>query len=150
MINFQIEVDDLKKQKGELVMLAKYYDSMLNTSTRDLLDPFKIFDDIYSTTLSNHTNITKSSLYRVNTTEDGMTLSLDIPGVKSKDLSVQVTGRDVKVTGKLRGDEFKQLYRISKDYDPDTVDAQLEDGVLTLSFKKISSAVTKNIEVKVK
>lgn len=131
-------------------MLSKYYDSMLNTSHRDFLDPFKLFDDIYSTTFLNHPSITKSSLYRVETNDDGMTLSLDVPGVKSKDLTVQVAGRDISVIGKLRGDEFKQLYRISKDYDPETIDALLEDGVLTLKICKAHESKSRTIEVKLK
>jgi HSP20 family molecular chaperone IbpA len=128
-------------------MLTKYYDSMLKPSV-DLFDPFRVFDDIYFA--SKPRTYTQSSAYRTETTEDGMNLSVDLPGVKSTDLTVHATGRDVKITGKLRGEEFSHTYRVSKDYDVENPDAVLEDGVLTIRFKKSSSAKTKVIEVRSK
>ena len=120
-------------------MLTKYYDSMLKP---DLFDAF-----FYGLPPVK----TRSSVlndYRVDSNSDGLQLSVDLPGVKSKDLSVQVTGRDVSITGKARGEDIKHTYRISKDYDPDTVDAVLEDGVLTLTFKKSGGLEPKTVEVR--
>ena len=111
-------------------MLTKYYDTMLKPF--DTLDALRMFDDIYTPSWGLKPRSSASS-YRVNTTDTGLELSLDIPGVKSKDLSVQVTGRLLTVSGKVRGEDFKHTYRLSKDYDTDTVDATLEDGVLTSS-----------------
>ena len=128
-------------------MLTKYYDTML-TNTRDLIDPFKILDDAYFAPLQKKSTL--SSVYRVNTTETGLDLSIDLPGLKAKDLTVQTAGRDVKIAGKVRGEEFKHTYRLSKDYTPDDVEAVLEDGVLTLRFQKAQQASLKTVEVKVK
>jgi HSP20 family protein len=127
-------------------MLVNYYDSMLKTP--DLFDTFRLFDDYYGT--ASRSKKWTSSAYRTEATDSGLSLSIDLPGVKSTDLSVQVTGRDVKVTGKLRGEDFKHTYRLSREYDADTADASLEDGVLTLSFKKTAAASVKNIEIKLK
>lgn len=130
-------------------MLSRYYDSMLKDVAFEAFDPIRIFDNIYSIPLTHKNDIAKSSS-RVETNGDSMTLSLDIPGVKSKDLSVQVIGRDVKVSGKLRDAEFKQTYRISREYDLETIAAELEDGVLTLKFSKAPEIKSKMIDVKVK
>lgn len=124
-------------------MLTKYYDSMLKP-----FDTFRIFDDLYGTTWNLRAG-THTSSYRVNTTDRGLELSLDLPGVKSRDLSVKVTGRTLEVSGKLRDEDFRHTYRISKDFDPDTVDATLEDGVLTLMFDRLKEG-SKTIDVKLK
>ena len=121
---------------------------MLKTS--DVFDTLRLFDDLYSSTWTSRSKSLTASAYRTDITDDGLTLSIDLPGVKSKDLSVQVTGRDVKVSGKQRADDFKQTYRIAKEYDPDTASATLEDGVLSLTFKKTKGDETKTIDVKVK
>lgn len=130
-------------------MLTKYdYDTML-TNPRNLIDIFKVFDD----SLYNNNSVkspSTSSAYRVNTTEDELEISIDVPGLKAKDLSVQTLGREIKVNGKIRGEEFKYSYRLSRDYDPDTVDATLEDGVLTLKFRKLKQVLSKTVEVKIK
>lgn len=118
--------------------------------TPDIFDTLRLFDDIYSSSWTARSKSLTESAYRTDVTDDGIALSIDLPGVKSKELSVQVTGRDVKVNGKQRGEDFKQTYRIAKEYDPDTVSATLEDGVLTLTFKKSKGSETKTIDVKVK
>jgi HSP20 family protein len=122
-------------------MLAKYYDSMLKP---------ELFDAFFYGLPTSQSRSLFSSDYRVETKEEGLTLSIDLPGVKSKDLTVQATGREVKIEGKVRGEDFKYTYRVSKDYDPETVDATLEDGVLTLLFKKTRNNNTKTIDIKLK
>lgn len=122
-------------------MLTNYYESMLKP---DLFDAF--FYGLPTTR-------TRSSIlndYRVESTAEGLELSVDLPGVKSKDLTVQVTGRQVSITGKARGEDVKHTYRISKDFDPDTAEAVLEDGVLTLFFKKSKGQEARTLQVKVK
>jgi len=130
-------------------MLTKYdYDTML-TNSRNFIDLFKIFDnDLYGS--NSMKAYASSTAYRVNTTENELDLSIDVPGLKAKDLSVQTFGRDIKISGKIRGENFKYSYQLSKDFDPDTVDASLEDGVLTLKFHKLKQPPSKVVEVKIK
>lgn len=130
-------------------MLNKYYDSMLKTPT--LFDTLRTLEDLYSTPYTTRTRVyTNSSVYRTEEKDNELHLSIDLPGVKGKDISVQATGREIKVTGKLRGEDFKYSYVLSKDYDPETVTATHEDGVLTLTFGKTATAKTKTVEIKVK
>lgn len=125
-------------------MLSRYNDFMLKPF--NTFDAFRLLDDLYAPTWSSRL----SSSYRVNNIDDGLELSLDLPGVKSKDLNVQVTDRVIIISGKSRGDDFKHTYRLSKEYDPETASASLEDGVLTLRFAKVKNTATKTIEVKIK
>lgn len=128
-------------------MLTKYYDTMLKPF--DTLDALRMFDDIYTPSWGLKPRSSASS-YRVNTTDTGLELSLDLPGVKSRDLSVQVSGRNVSISGKLRGEEFTHTYAVAKAYDVEAIDAALEDGVLTLKFDRVKEASVKTVEVKVK
>jgi HSP20 family molecular chaperone IbpA len=129
-------------------MLNIRYDSSLKNPS--LFNTLRALDDLYSTTSSTRTRFCTSSEYRVEEKDNELHLSIDLPGVKAKELSVQTTGRDIKVTGKLRGDDFKYSYVLSKDYDPETISAIHEDGVLTLTFGKTSASKTRTVEIKVK
>lgn len=129
-------------------MLNIRYDSMLKTPT--LFDTLRTLEDLYSTPTSRTRVYTNSSVYRTEEKDNELHLSIDMPGVKPKEISVQSTGRDIKVSGKLRGEDFKYSYVLSKDYDPDTISAIHEDGVLTLTFGKTSASKTRSVEIKVK
>lgn len=130
-------------------MLNIRYDSMLKTPT--LFDTLRNLEDLYSPTYTSRSRLySTSSVYRVEEKDNELHLSIDIPGVKPKEISVQSTGRDIKVSGKLRGEDFKYSYVLSKDYDPETISATHEDGVLTLTFGKTSASKTRSVEIKVK
>lgn len=129
-------------------MLNIRYDSMLKTPT--LFDTLRTLEDLYSTPSARTRVYTNSSVYRTEEKDNELHLSIDLPGVKGKDITVQVTGREIRVTGKLRGDDFKYSYALSKDYDPETVTATHEDGVLILTFAKLTTAKTKTVEIKIK
>lgn len=127
-------------------MLTKYYDSMLKTPS--LFDSFWILDELHGSSWPRSRSADADSCYRVNTTGSGLEISIDLPGVKKADLKVQATGRSIEVSGMLRGKEFKQTYKVSRDYDPDSIDAALEDGVLTIKLQRSEESATKLIDVK--
>ena len=130
-------------------MLNIRYDSMLKTPA--LFDTLRNIEDLYSPTYTSRSRLCSgSSIYRTEEKDNELHLSVDLPGVKAKDISVQVTGREIKVAGKLRGEDFKYTYSLSRDYDPDVVTATHEDGVLTLTFGKTITAKTKTVEIKIK
>lgn len=127
-------------------MLIKYYDSMLKT--QDILNAFRLFDDVASNHQATQVKSYGHSSYRTESTDRGLSLSIDLPGVKVTDLTVQVMGSDVKVSGKIRGADFDYVYRLDKEYDLDTTEAALDSGVLTLLFQKSKRAAGRKIEVK--
>jgi HSP20 family molecular chaperone IbpA len=121
---------------------------MLNAA--DIFDTFRALDEFYWSPQLRSKTFSSRSSYRAEENEKGISLSIDLPGVKSTDVSVQINDRDVKVAGKLRGADFSYSYKLSHVYDPESSTATLEDGVLTLQFAKLSASKTKTIEIKVK
>ena len=128
--------------------MNKYYDSMLKTD--NLFQTLRILDDICSPTLTTRQRyFTSTAPARTEVKDNVLHLSVDLPGVKTSDLSVQAEGRTIKIVGKRKGEEIKHTYTLSKEYDPETTSALLEDGVLNLTFSKSVSS-TRKIEVKTK
>ena len=127
-------------------MLAKYYDSMLKTPS-DIFDTMKFLEELTAPPPRGSTQ-TSVSDYRVESDSTGLSLSIDLPGVKISDLSVSSIGRDVKVKGTLRGKEFSHTYRIAKEFNSEASTAILEDGVLTLRFGRTPETIAREIKVK--
>ena len=129
-------------------MLTKYYSSIMKPY--NVFDTLRHFNDVYSPSGTWESYRTSSSAYRTEQTDDGLELSVDLPGVKQADLSVTVSGRTVQISGKLRGTEFNHTYSISKDYNPDPISATLSDGVLVLKFSKAEESKTKVVQINFK
>ncbi len=123
-------------------MLTKYYDHPINRYY-NFFDIDKFFSDAF-----NRREGTTS--YAAKTHEDGLTLTVDLPGAKLSDLKVQAEGNFITIEGKRKGADFKHTYTLSKVYDPSSCAAALEDGELTLEFKKREEAKPRLIQIEVK
>jgi HSP20 family molecular chaperone IbpA len=117
-------------------------------------DPF--LNDIFGPNVSPSLNVRHGSSlgnHHVHETEDAITVSIDLPGVKVSDLKVQLVDKVLRVSGerKIAGNESKFIRSFS--IDPNTVDfdnmkANLEYGVLTLTApKRVKPTVSKTITV---
>ena len=87
--------------------------------------------------------------YEINVVKDGAYLHFEVPGFNKTNLDVLIEGSELVIEGsrkfKMNGEEKeKQLNRrveLHNLYDPATVEATIEDGILTVyipSFKKES------------
>jgi HSP20 family molecular chaperone IbpA len=87
--------------------------------------------------------------YEINVVKDGAYLHFEVPGFNKTNLDVLIEGSELVIEGsrkfKMNGEEKeKQLNRrveLHNLYDPTTVEATIEDGILTVyipSFKKDS------------
>ncbi len=87
--------------------------------------------------------------YEINVVKDGAYLHFEVPGFNKTNLDVLIEGSELIIEGsrkfKMNGEEKeKQLNRrveLHNLYDPTTVEATIEDGILTVyipSFKKES------------
>lgn len=101
--------------------------------------------------------------FEIKETKDGYLFKADIPGVKENDLDITVTGNRLTVTGKREAEKEEQTdtyYTCERSYgsftraftlpdgvDMNTVNADLNGGVLTLSIKKTPEAQPKKIAV---
>jgi HSP20 family molecular chaperone IbpA len=85
--------------------------------------------------------------YEINHTKDGAYLFFDAPGFNKSTLKVEMENGNLYINGsrtyKLNGDEkvktIKKEFKIGDGYDPSSVEATIEDGLLTVfvpNFKK--------------
>ena len=96
--------------------------------------------------------------------DDGVTVTAEVPGVKSSDLAIQVEGDRLHLEVKrprpegLKDEqyhrreraagEFTRELRLPAGLDPEKIEASLTDGVLTVRLPKAESARPRKIEVK--
>lgn len=94
--------------------------------------------------------------------EDAYVLSALVPGLKAEDLHIQVLDDVVRVEGEYKADEagylvrelpagaFSRTLRLPVPIDADKVDADITDGVLTLTLPRAESARPKRIKINAK
>lgn len=99
----------------------------------------------YTTTLVK--NDSESELYEINHTKDGAYLFFDAPGFNKSNLKVEMEGGVLHIEGKrtykLNNEEKKKTvskqFKIGDDYDVSSIEATIEDGLLTVfvpNYKK--------------
>jgi HSP20 family molecular chaperone IbpA len=99
----------------------------------------------YTTTLVK--NDSESELYEINHTKDGAYLFFDAPGFNKSNLKVEMEGGVLHIEGKrtykLNNEEKKKTvskqFKIGDDYDSSSIEATIEDGLLTVfvpNYKK--------------
>lgn len=85
--------------------------------------------------------------YEVNHTKDGAYLFFESPGFNKSNLKVEMEGgalhiegeRTYKMEGESRTKSISKKFNIGEGYDPNSVEATIEDGLLTVfvpNFKK--------------
>lgn len=91
--------------------------------------------------------------------DDAYVVRAELPGMSSDDVDVELSGRELRITGEVKEEtEGKTLrrrhgrfaYRTSlpADADPEKIDAQLADGVLTVRVPKAPQARSRRIDIK--
>jgi HSP20 family protein len=94
-------------------------------------------------------------------TEDAWIVEAELPGVRKEDLNVDVREGELAISGEIKERERKGIVRrrarrvgefdfhvtLPGDVDPEAVDAQLNDGVLTVRIPKPEQARPRRIEV---
>jgi HSP20 family protein len=101
--------------------------------------------------------------FEVKEIKDGYLFKADVPGVKENDLEVTVTGNRLTIAGKREAEkedqtdtyyayernygDFTRTFTLPEGVDMNTVNADLKDGVLTLSVKKLPELQPKKIPI---
>jgi HSP20 family protein len=93
-------------------------------------------------------------------TEDGYVVEMDLPGVKKDDISVELSGNELVVTGDLkdgadgqskrpirRSGHVEQRVLLPAPAEADKVTASLSDGVLTLTVPRSKAEKPHRVEV---
>ena len=121
-------------------------------------DPFRELGAVGSRTLSFVPS------FEVKETRDGYVFKADLPGIKEKDLDISLTGNRLTVSGKREEEQrreeeryftyersygtFSRSFTLPEGVDAEHVQAELKDGVLTLSLAKKPEVKAKKIEIK--
>lgn len=94
--------------------------------------------------------------------DDAYILSALVPGLTADDLNIQVLEDVVRIAGEYKAQEqsylvrelpngsFSRTLRLPSEIDAEHVEANIADGVLTLTLPKAESARPKKINIQVK
>jgi HSP20 family protein len=92
-------------------------------------------------------------------TDDAYVVRAELPGFKRDDVHVDLNGNELNISGEMReGEKGKALRRrygkfmyrttLPADADPDKIDGELSDGVLTVRVPKSEQGKPRRIEIK--
>ena len=126
----------------------------LNSNRRNLIDEiFRDLDFVNDNFLSKPYPIRNSSDYKIDSDDDGVILTMNVPGYNKKLIDVSVSNDNLTIEGKANsGDSsgFNHTFTINDNLDSDGIDATVVDGVLTVSIPYAETVKPRKIEVKVK
>lgn len=88
--------------------------------------------------------------YAVKTDDATAVLTIDLPGVKRSDLSVTVDKTTLQIESTRDGKKSKRNYVINDDYDPKSLTATLEDGVLKVTLQRYRPRSSETFKVEVR
>ena len=124
----------------------------LNSNRKNLID--EMIDDIFSVRLSPEFKLgSEYKPYKIDSDDDGVTLTINVPGYNDKLIDVSVSGDKLTIEGKSHTgstEGFNHTFTINDNLDADEIDATAIDGVLTVSIPYAEAVKPRKIEVKVK
>lgn len=88
--------------------------------------------------------------YEVNETNDNYLISFDMPGVKKQDIKIEVQGNQLMISGERHGDstrKFERSFVLPASINTEKIEAQYEDGVLSVALPKAEAAKSRTIEI---
>ncbi|MEV6297477.1 Hsp20/alpha crystallin family protein [Streptomyces sp. NPDC051896] len=102
-----------------------------------------------------------SPLADLSETDDAYLVEVEVPGVKREDLDIEMTERELTITGEFKERERTGMLRRSTrrtgrfeyraalpgDISPENVEATLDNGVLTVKVPKAEAAKSRRIEI---
>jgi HSP20 family protein len=86
--------------------------------------------------------------YDVTRTDRGYEVEVPVPGYNASQIEVTFKEGIVMVSGKSERRNFTRSFTVPEDVDTDTMEAQVRDGMLTLSLDRRPEAQPKKIEIK--
>jgi HSP20 family protein len=94
--------------------------------------------------------------------EDALTVVMEMPGVERKDIDIRIESNVLRVEGRIDFAKYEGLEPVYTEYnvghydraftlsdkiDQESISADLEDGVLTLTLKKAKEALPRRIAI---
>ena len=90
--------------------------------------------------------------YDTDTDDNGVTLTMEVPGYNNNLIDVTVEGKTLVVEGKSNSgnlDGFKEKFSLGDKFDGAEVEATIVDGILTVSVPYVESVKPRKVKVKV-
>lgn len=95
-------------------------------------------------------------------TDDAYVVEAELPGVKREDVNIEIAGNELSISGEIKERErkgvlrrqmrrvgrFEYRLRLPDQVDGDKIEANLDEGVLTVRVPKSERAERRRIEVK--
>ena len=105
-----------------------------------------------------------SPLVDIEEQDDAYVLEAELPGVKREDVDIEVAGNELSITGEIKEKErkgalrrrtrrtgrFEYRVRLPDQVDASKIEANLDQGVLTLRVPKAERAQRQKVEIKSK
>ncbi len=98
-------------------------------------------------------------------TEDAVVITSELPGVDKADVSIEVKGANLTISGERREDKtvvpknyfrkersfgaFNRIFTLQEPPDPDKIKASFKDGVLSIKIPKPQAETPKRITVEI-
>ena len=80
--------------------------------------------------------------------KESLIVIMDLPGVEKKDLVVKLENNTLEVEGRIDHSTYKELNPVYTEYNISHIEAELKDGVLSLTLLKVPEAEPRQIQVK--
>ncbi len=134
-------------------------------------DPFAEFEDLYQRMgrlmdsafggLWQPVSGTWAPVADLSETDDAYIAEVELPGVRKDDISIELTGQELTITGQYpgaggegralirgrRSGQFEYRVTLPGQADPDKITASLADGVLTVTVPKAEADKPRRIEI---
>lgn len=88
--------------------------------------------------------------YRWTDTDNSLSLSLDLPGFKKDQVSIEVSDNTLRVQAKSGKRSVSESFSLGSDIDVPAITATLEDGVLVLDLPRVATPTSKKTVIQVK
>ena len=135
-----------------------------------MLDPFEmmremmLWEPLRDLAIPGARGLAFAPSFDVKETKDGYLFKADLPGVKEKDLEIALTGNRLTVSGRREEEKkeegerfytwerssgaFTRTFTLPEGVDADHAQAELKEGVLTISIAKRPEVKARKIELK--
>ena len=126
---------------------------MLLTTNEDLDSLFNNLNTIFHDSESVRKMDRNKSNHKIEPGEDGVTLTMDVPGYNKKLIDISIEGETLIIEGKSNSGNpngFTERFALCDKHDSENIEAVVVDGVLTLSVPYQPESIPRKINVKVK
>ncbi|WP_295903821.1 Hsp20/alpha crystallin family protein [uncultured Bdellovibrio sp.] len=134
-------------------LLTPYWSTQRTTST-DLFNEMEKFFENFAQAPATQTERTYSPAYEITEGENYYLISADLPGVKKEDIKIEMNENVLTISGERKRDNktasFKRSFSVPNTVDFEKIEANHEDGVLSIQLPKAAAMKARTIEIQSK